>query len=71
MKHLSAMALMLNLGVGGAYLQQIPVNMMISGTAAPNTVNLTGTGTGEYNLAGDGRQGWFTLRLVSAGAASP
>jgi ethanolamine utilization protein EutA (predicted chaperonin) len=72
MKHLATMTLMLSLGVAGVYAQQTHVNMTVSGTNAPSTVNLqVGSGTSEYNLAGKGTLGQFTFRLVSASAASP
>jgi len=72
MKHIATVALMLNLGVASVYAQEKPVKMVISGTAAPSTINLqTGTGTTEYSLAGNGTLGPFILRAVSAGTASP
>jgi len=72
MKHIATVALMLNLGVASVYAQEKPVKMVISGTAAPSTINLqTGTGTTEYSLAGNGTLGPFTLRAVSGGTASP
>ena len=72
MKRLICIALLLNLGVAAAYSQEKPVKMRLSGTGAPSTVNLqTGTDTSEYNLMGAGPGGHFTLRVVSAGAASP
>jgi hypothetical protein len=70
MKHFATAALMLNLGVAGMYAQ--PLNMTLSGTNAPSTIDLgTGTPTSEYNLDGNGTLGLFTLRAVSASAASP
>jgi len=70
MKHLATAALMLSLGVAGIDAQ--PLNMTLSGTAAPSTINLgTGTPTSEYRLEGNGAPGSFNLRVVSAGAASP
>jgi hypothetical protein len=72
MKHLATMALMLSLGVAGAWAQPGPVNMTVSGTAANSTVALQpGTPASEYNLAGNGTLGSFTLRAVSASTASP
>ena len=49
MKHLATMALMLNLGIAGAYEQQTPVAMTFSGTAAGSTIDLKqpNTNTGE------------------------
>jgi hypothetical protein len=40
MKHIATTALMLNLGVAGAYAHEKPVKMIFSGTAAPSTINL-------------------------------
>jgi hypothetical protein len=75
MKHLATMALMLHLGVAGIWAQTgpvNPVNMTVSGTTAASTINLTpGTPASEYDLAGDGTLGSFTLRVVSASTASP
>jgi len=39
-KHLATMTLILSLGVANVYAQQTHVNMTVSGTAAPSTVNL-------------------------------
>jgi hypothetical protein len=70
MKHITTMALMLNLAIASVYAQ--PSNPTLSGTATPSTVDLgTGTPTSEYNLAGNGMLGQFTLRVVSASAATP
>ncbi|HEV2323280.1 MAG TPA: hypothetical protein VGS10_04915 [Terracidiphilus sp.] len=72
MKTIASAALMLSLGVAAVYAQEVPLNMTLSGTGAPSTINLqTGTGSSEYSLAGKGTLGRFTLRVVSAGAASP
>ncbi|HEX8711511.1 MAG TPA: hypothetical protein VF730_06535 [Terracidiphilus sp.] len=72
MKRILTATLMLAFGVAAAYSQEIPVNTTLSGSGAPSTVNLqTGTGVSEYSLAGKGTLGQFTLRVVSAGAASP
>ena len=58
---IATVTLMLNLGVAASYAQTL--NLTISGTAAPSTVDLgTGTGTSEYNLAANG--GSFTFRTV-------
>ena len=71
MKFLGTTVLMLNLGVAGIYAQPGNVNLTLSGTATPSTVNLgTGTATSEYNLAGNGTLGSFTFRTVSSSAAS-
>lgn len=69
MKRLSTLiatvTFMLNLGGAASYAQTL--NLTISGTAAPSTVDLgTGTGTSEYNLAANG--GSFTFRTVSSPA---
>lgn len=72
MKHMTIAALMFTVGVASAYPQGTPVQMTLSGTAAPSTIDLqTGTGTSEYSLAGKGSLGQFTLRAVSASAAAP
>jgi hypothetical protein len=73
MKHIAAIALMLNLGVASVYAQQHPVKMVFSGTAAPSTVNLLqpNTNNDEDNYAGNGTLGPFTFRNVRAIAASP
>lgn len=72
MRHLASTTLLLSIGIAAAYAQQTSPKMNLSGTGAPSTVNLhTGTGTSEYNLMGAGPGGHFTLRVVSAGAASP
>jgi hypothetical protein len=71
-KRIATATLMLAFRVAAVYAQEMPVNMTLSGTAAPSTVNLqTGTGTAEYRLAGNGTLGPFTLRAVSASAATP
>ena len=62
MKPMTVVALMLTLGAAGLYAQDIPVDMTLSGTAAPSTVHLhTGTATSQYRLAGKGTLGPFTL----------
>jgi hypothetical protein len=71
-KTIAAATLMLAFGVAAVYAQEMPVNMTLSGTAAPSTVNLqTGTGTSEYRLAGNGTLGPFTLRAISSSASTP
>jgi len=54
----------------GAYAQQIPIKMTFSGNAGagPIDLNQPGTKTGEENLAGNGRLGSFTFRLIKASA---
>lgn len=72
MKHMTIAALLFAFGVASAFPQGTPVKMTLSGTGGPSTINLqTGTGTSEYNLAGKGTLGQFTLRAVSAGTAAP
>jgi hypothetical protein len=73
MKHIATLALMLNLGVAGAYAEQSSVTMPFSGTSAPSTVNLLqpGTSTGEDNFAGNGTLGQFTIRDVTAETTAP
>jgi len=63
-----AITLMLTVGAAGLYAEN--VNMSLSGTAAPSTINLgVGLGTSEYTLDGNG----VSLRLISASgpAAQP
>jgi hypothetical protein len=64
MKHIATAALLLTFGVAAAYAQPGQVNMTVSGSAAPSTVNFA-----EYQLAGNGNLGPFTLRVLSAGGA--
>ncbi len=80
MKLLGTAALILNLGVIGIYAQPGPppapqpgsVDMTVSGSGANSTVQLTpGSPASEYNLAGDGTLGPFTLRVVNTSAANP
>ncbi len=73
MKHIAAMALMLNLSVASVYAHEKPVKMTFSGTAAPSTINLQQPDTNnlEENFAGNGTLGRFTFRNVSAETASP
>src|SRR4051812_46426937 len=71
MKHIAAMALMLNLGVAGVYAQEKPVKMRYSGTEAKSAIDLQipGTQTAEFNFAGNGTLGPFTFRNVEADGA--
>ena len=72
MKRLAIAALMLNFGVAGIYAESLSVDLMVSGTAANSTVQITpGTPASEYNLAGGGPLDAFTFRVVSSSAASP
>jgi hypothetical protein len=71
-KHIAIAALMLHLGVAGAYANQSSVKMSLSGTSAPVTFSLQpGTNAGEDDFAGDGTLGAFTFRALSAGTATP
>ena len=72
MKLLATAALMLNFGVACIYAQPDSVDLRVSGTSASSTIQLTpGKPASEYNLAGDGMLGPFTLRVVSSSAATP
>jgi len=73
MKHIAAMALMLNLGVASVYAEPHPVKMVFSGTAAASTVILQqpDASNNEDNLAGKGTLGSFTFRNVRAIDNSP
>jgi hypothetical protein len=65
-------ALMLNLGVAGAYAQQKHVKMTFSGTNVATTINLqANTVTDETHLAGRGSLGRFTFRELHADGAAP
>ena len=64
-------ALMLYLGVAGAYAQQKPVKMTFSGTNVATTINLqANTVTDETHLAGGGSLGPFTFRELHADGAA-
>src|SRR5713226_920753 len=66
-KHITTVVLMLNLGVGGVYEQEIPVKMTCSGTNVATTINLQpNTVTDEHHSAGDGTFGPFTFRELHA-----
>jgi len=73
MKHIATLALMLNLGIAGAYAQQYSVKMVFSGTTAASVVDLKqpNTNNNEENYAGIGTLGSFTFRDVRAIAVSP
>jgi hypothetical protein len=73
MKRTAILALMLNLGIAGAYAQQHSVKMVFSGTTAASAVNLAqpSTTNNEENYAGNGTLGSFTFRDVRAIAVSP
>ena len=72
MKHITTVALMLNLGVAGVYAQERPVKMTFSGTMGGTTVKLQpDTANDELALAGDGTLGPFTFREIHADNTSP
>lgn len=72
MKHLSTLALMLNLGVLAVYAHEKPVHMNFSGTNVSTTIDLRPeTVTDELILAGNGTLGPFTYRELHADALSP
>jgi hypothetical protein len=73
MKHLVTMALMLNFGVAGVYAEHNSIKLTFSGTAAPSTINVQPADAiaSEYNFAGNGKLGPFTLRAVTASKPSP
>ena len=58
--------------VASASAQHTTIKATLSGTNVPSLVDLqTGTSSSEYDLTGTGSLGLFTLRVISAGAASP
>jgi len=66
-KRVGTAALLLSFGVVAAFGERGEVNMTVSGSTAPSTVNLQpGTPASEYQLAGNGHLGPFTLRVISA-----
>jgi len=66
-KHITTIALMLNLGVAGVYAQDRPVKMTFSGTNVATTINLQpNTVTDEQHSAGTGTFGQFTFRELHA-----
>jgi hypothetical protein len=71
MNNIRTAALMLHLGVVGIYAQPGPVNMIVSGSGERSTISLQGTPASEYQLAGNGTLGSFTLRVVSTSMTSP
>lgn len=73
-RYIAAMALTLMLSVASVYAQRYSVKMPYSGTSTPaSAVNLQqpGTLTVEENFEGNGAQGAFTFRLISAETNSP
>jgi hypothetical protein len=72
MKHIATVALMLTLGVAGAYAQGRPIKMRFSGSNVATTINLQpSTVTDETQLAGTGTLGAFTFRELHADGAPP
>src|SRR5260370_7165640 len=72
MKHIATVALMFNLGVAGAYAQERPVTMTLSGTNVPTMINLKpNTVTDEQHSAGNGTFGEFTFRELHADGPAP
>lgn len=71
MKYLAtATLLLLNLGVAGAFAQEIPVKMSYSGSNVATTINLqNNTVTDEVQAAGNGTLGSFTFRELHADTA--
>jgi len=68
----STVALMLNLGAASLHAQNLPVSLAFSGTSVPSTINiLAGAPSGEYNLAGTGALGSFTLTTLEASSQPP
>jgi hypothetical protein len=65
-------ALMLDLGVAGAYAQHRHVKMTFSGTNVATTINLqANTVTDEMHAAGKGSLGRFTFRELHADGIAP
>ena len=73
MKHITTIALILNLSVAAVYANEKPVKMAFSGTSSPNAINLQypNTSNDEDNFAGKGTLGSFTLRNERALENSP
>jgi hypothetical protein len=66
-KHILTVALLVNLGIAGAYAQQKSVKMTFSGTSEVSTFKLaSGAGSSEDNFAGEGTLGSFTFRDLAA-----
>jgi len=61
---------MLGLGAASVYGQNLPLTLSFSGTAVPSTLNL-GAPASEYNIAGTGTLGSFTLRTEEANSVPP
>jgi hypothetical protein len=63
MKHITTVALILNLGTAGIYAQQQPLKMTLSGSKVATAIDLgPNTRTDEVHLAGNGTLGPFTFR---------
>jgi hypothetical protein len=80
MKHIATVAVMLTLGVAGAYAQgrghhqdhERPIKMSFSGTNVATTINLQpDTVTDETQLEGTGTLGAFTFRELHADGRAP
>jgi hypothetical protein len=65
--HVATAALLLSFGIAAAYGQPTHVNMTVSGSAGASAISLQpGIPASEYQLAGNGNLGPFTLRVISA-----
>lgn len=72
MKSTATMALMLTLGVAGAYAHQRQVKMTFSGSFVRTAINLQpDTVTDEEDFAGNGALGPFTFRNLRTDTTSP
>jgi len=74
MKHITTVALLLNIGVAGVYANEKPVTLTFSGNGqSGSAINLQqpNTTNGEENVVGTGTLGAFTFRNISADATSP
>ena len=72
MKHITTLALMINLGVAGVYAQSRTVKMTFSGTNVATTISLQpNTITDEQHSAGVGSLGTFTFRELHADTTGP
>jgi hypothetical protein len=72
MKHITTVALMLNLGVAGIYAQQRPLKMTLSGSKVATTIDLgPNTRTDEVHLAGNSTLGPVTYRGLRADETIP
>jgi hypothetical protein len=72
MKHLTALALMLTLGVASLYAHERPVKMRFSGSMVPTSIVMQpDTITDDELLTGDGALGPFTFRKLRTDALAP